>query len=82
MPNIGGNSELITHVLSAHAGEPTGFPDDSPLGKGDLREPREPLPQFDEPEDDDDLDEPEETELESILDADGDDPDDDFPPPE
>ena len=78
MPNTGGNSESLANRLTAHGREPTDFPDDSPLGKGDLREPREPVPEFDE--DEDDLDETEEIELDSILDAD--DPDDDLPPPE
>ncbi|MBD9596703.1 MULTISPECIES: hypothetical protein [unclassified Ensifer] len=81
MPNISGNSESIAKRLIAHGREPTDFPDDSPLGKGDLREPREPVPEFDETEDEDDLDEPEEIELDSILDPDRYDPDDDFPPP-
>ncbi|MBD9641446.1 hypothetical protein IB277_34690 [Ensifer sp. ENS07] len=78
MLKTGGSSENIANMLTAHEREPTDFPDDSPLGKGDLREPREPVPEFDE--DEDDLDETEEIELDSILDAD--DPDDDLPPPE
>lgn len=68
MPNTGGNSESLANRLTAHGREPTDFPDDSPLGKGDLREPREPVPEFDEPDDEDDLDEIEEIELESIFD--------------
>lgn len=81
MPNTGGNIESLANRLTAHGREPTDFPDDSPLGKGDLREPREPVPEFDEPDYEDDLDEIEEIELESIFDPDRYDPDDDLPPP-
>ena len=78
MGNLDGNGENIANKSTAAGREPTDFPDDSPLGKGDLREPRDPPPKFDDPEDDDEFAETEEADLD---DPDDDDPDD-LPPPE
>ncbi|WP_156134102.1 hypothetical protein [Ensifer sp. ZNC0028] len=74
MPSIGGSSDSFANILTAHGREPTDFPDDCPLGKGDLHEPREPVPEFEAPQDEDG--ETEEIDRDGILDTDSDDPDD------